>query len=207
MKREEIAELLPDATDEQVDALFKKFGQEINPAKASAKAAEDKVAELQAQVDSALAEKASLTASLDEAQKKIEAGMSAEELLAQREKEAAERERDFLLKSNAVDAKSLFVESGFFGDEEIASLVSQVVGEDLDETLEKAKSIIGVVENYGKTVEEKVKDEMLKANPKLQGGAGGSTAMTMKEFLALPYSEQLQLKQSNPQIMSELAKE
>lgn len=207
MKREELAELLPDASDEQIEALFKKFGQEINPAKADAKAAKGQVAELTAQLESERAAKAALTASLEEARKKVEAGMTAEELLEQQKAQAAEREREFLLKSHAVDAKSLFVEAGCFEGEEIEALVEQVVGEDLDETLAKARSIIDVVQRHGKSVEEKVKDDLLKGNPKPQGGEGSLKPMSMKEFLALPYKEQLQLKADNPQIMSELTKE
>lgn len=207
MKRDELRAMLPDATDEQVEDLFKRFGQEINPAKAIAKEAEDRANALSAQLEALQGEKATLTASLAEAQKKIEAGMTAEELLEQQRALAEEQEREFKLKSNAVDAKSLFVEAGCFGDEEIASLVEQVVSVDADATLSKTKAIIDVVQRYGTSVEEKVKDELLRGNPSPAGSQGGVKPMSMKEFLKLPYAEQLKLKEENPRIMSELTKE
>lgn len=206
MKREELRELLPDVSEEQLDAVFKAYGKELNPAKAATKAAEEKVADLTSQLEKVQADKATLTASLEEAQKKVEAGMTAEELLAKSQKEAKDREHDFLLKSNAVDAKSLFVEAGCFQDEEIASLVDQVVCEDVDMTLKKAQAIIDVVKRHGSDVEKNVKDEILKGNPKSKGSEG-SAVMTKKEFMALPYKEQLQLKADNPNIISELKKE
>jgi len=208
MKREDLIEVLPDADKEAIDTLFKMFGKELNPLKASEKEATKKADDFAEQLEAANAKIASLNATLDDANKKIEAGMTAEELLAKQKEDAAERELEFIRKSNALDAKSLFVEAGCFTDDEIAALVEQVVCEDLETTTNKAKAIIDVVNRRSETVKQEVTDDLLKGNPKPGGSGGGSPKpMSKSDFLKLPYKDQLQLKAENPNIMSELSKE
>lgn len=210
MKREDVVKIFPNASEEQIDDFLNQVGSELNPLKRELKETtkgRDEALEKLTQTEN---QNASYKAQVDDLEAKVKAGMTAEELLAQQQEQAAAREHEFLLKSNAVDAKSLFVEAGCFEEAEIASLVDQVVGEDLESTLTKAKSIIDVVQRHGKSVEESTKNDLLKSNPKLQGGGGDgdpTVPKTMKEFLALPFKTQLDLKSANPNIMKELSKE
>lgn len=210
MKRDDVVKIFPGATDEQIDNILNQFGTELNPLKKELKETTASRDEAQEKLTKAEADNKAFKEQVDDLSAKVQAGMTAEELLEQQRAQAAEKEREFQLKSNGVDAKALFVEAGCFEEEEIASLVEQVVGEDLDATLAKANAIIEVVQRHGKSVEENTKNELLKGNPKLKGGDGQgdpSVPKTMKEFLALPYQKQLQLKADNPEIMSQLTKE
>lgn len=210
MKREDVVKIFPGATDEQIDNILNQFGSELNPLKKELKETISSRDEAQEKLTKAEADNQAYKSQVDDLSAKVQAGMTAEELLEQQRAQAAEKEREFQLKSNGVDAKALFVAAGCFEDGEIESLVEQVVGEDLDTTLAKANAIIEVVQRHGKSVEENTKNELLKGNPKLQGGGGESdptAPKTMKEFLALPYKTQLQLKADNPEIMSKLTKE
>lgn len=207
MKREEVTELFPGATDEQVDALLNKVGAEINPLKRSLRDTTAKLDEASTALEATKASEAGLKSQLEDAAEKIRAGMTAEELLAQREREAAEREREFLLKSNGLDAKALFVEAGVFDEEDIDALVAQVVSEDAEQTTERAKRIVDTVIKQRRAVEESTRDALMKANPKPAGGDGGSAPMKRSDFLKLDYSEQLAMKQANPDILSQLVKD
>lgn len=210
MKREDVVKIFPGATDEQIDNILNQFGSELNPLKKELKETTSSRDEAQEKLTKAEADNQAYKSQVDDLSAKVQAGMTAEELLEQQRAQAEEKEREFQLKSNGVDAKALFVAAGCFEDDEIESLVEQVVGEDLDITLAKANAIIEVVQRHGKSVEENTKNELLKGNPKLQGGGGESdpaAPKTMKEFLALPYKTQLQLKADNPEIMTKLTKE
>lgn len=210
MKRDDVAKIFPGATEDQIDEILNQIGSELNPLKRDLREASKSRDEALERLTQTENQNASYKAQVDDLSAKVKAGMTAEELLAQQQEQAAAREHEFLLKSNAVDAKSLFVEAGCFEEAEIASLVEQVVGEDLETTLTKAKSIIDVVQRHGKSVEESTKNDLLKSNPKLQGGGGDgdpSTPKTKKEFMALSYADQLALKEKNPNILKELSKE
>ena len=56
---------------------------------------------------------------------------------------------------------------------------------------------------------KQTKDDLLKGNPKLNGGdkGNGNVPTTVKDFLALPYDQQLALKEANPNILSQLKKD
>ncbi|MEC4272955.1 hypothetical protein VJ923_07275 [Adlercreutzia sp. R25] len=209
MKREDVLGIFPNATDDEIDALLNRFGSELNPVKKALADAERAGEQSKTERDAALAKAAGFEQQLAEASEKIKAGMTAEELLAERQAQAEQMQREFAIKANGLDAKALFVESGFFEAAEVDELVGRVVSEDADATKAFAESIIGTVRKQREAVEKATKDELLKANPKLQGAGGGDggVSMTRKEFLSLPYDKQLQLKADNPQIMSQLKKE
>lgn len=206
MKREEVREIFPDATDEQIDAILNKNGNEINPLKTKLKTAESERDDAQAALSASQASEASYKQQLDEANATIQAGMSDEERIAAREKAAEDREREFTLKSNGLDAKSIFVAAGCFEAEEIEELVEQVTTSDAEQTKARAQRIVDTVAKQREAVEKATKDAMLKDNPNLSGGddGKGGTPATKKDFMALPYEEQLALMETNPQILSQL---
>lgn len=205
MKREEVLGIFPDATDEQVSSILNGIAKELNPLKANLSeanlgkdAASSALAEAQQQA-------AAYKAALDEANAKLADGMSAEELLAQREKEAAERERDFTLKSNALDAKAILVASGYFEDAEIASLVERIVTEDADATKAFAESIVETVRKQRESVEQTVRNDVLGSSPKLEG-AGSEKGLTKEKFDAMSYEEQSKLVAETPDLISQLTR-
>ena len=110
------------------------------------------------------------------------------------------------MKANGLDARAMFVESGYFEAEQIDDLVAQVTTLDNEQTTKAAQLFIDTIATQRKAVEESTKNQLLKNNPKPtgQGGTGDKTPTTKKEFLALDYKKQLELKAANPDILSQL---
>ena len=206
MKREEVREIFPDATDEQIDAILNKNGSEINPLRSRLKTAEGERDEAQAALSASQASEASYRQQLDEANAVIQAGMSDEERIAAREKAAEDREREFTLKSNGLDAREIFVGAGCFEAEEIDALVEQVTTSDAEQTKARAQRIVDTVAKQREAVEKATRDALLKDNPNLSGGDDGKGGVpkTKKDFMALPYDQQLSMMETNPQILSQL---
>lgn len=195
MKREEIEEMIPGITKEQIDALLDKAGGEIDALKARHKAKTDA---MQAQIDEA-------SAAIAERDGKIAESMSAEERMAAREEELAAKAAEFARKSNELDAKAIFVAGGV-PDDKLGDLLANVVSDDAGRTKALAEAIVATMGAKADAVTAQVKDELLRSNPTPPAGTGGGTGgpATMKEFLALPYSEQLAIKKGNPNILSDL---
>ena len=204
MKRDDIRAIFPEATDEDIDKLLGKHHAELNPLKSQLKDASESLATSQASLDELKALNEDYERRLGDAQAKIEAGMTAEELLAAKEAAAAQRELEFTLKSNGLDAKSIFVAAGIDA-ESVDALVAQVTVEDAEATRARAQLIVDTLAKQAKAVEDATKDAILKANPKPAGGQGGAVA-TWDDFAKLPLSEQIAMKQANPNIVSELLK-
>ena len=199
MKRDDVRKVFPEATDEQIDAILNGIGAELNPLKAQLEDATGRLGEATSSLASLKASEATLKAQLEEANGRLQQGMSAEELLAAREKAAEEREREFTLKSNGLEAKSMFVEAGFSA-EDIEAVLPLVVSEDGDATKAAAKTLIGLDANRRDAVEQSTKDALLKANPTLTG-AGSGGAVSKEEFDKLPYAEKVKLVEENPELL------
>lgn len=209
MKREDVEKFFPDATAEQVDGILNQIGSELNPLKQS-------VEELTAGRDDALArlakaegEAATYKGKAEKLAAKVESDMSAEERLEQLQKESEQQRLEFLVKSNALDARAILLDGGIPA-EQCEALVEQVVSDDLEKTRSLAQSIVDVAKAQKEAAEQATKAALLQQNPKL-GGAGDTPPpagpKTMKEFLTLPYEQQLQLKAADPDVMSKLTKE
>lgn len=199
MKRDDVRKVFPEATDEQIDAILNGIGAELNPLKAQLEDATGRLGEATSSLASLKASEATLKAQLEEANGRLQQGMSAEELLAAREKAAEEREREFTLKSNGLEAKSMFVEAGFSA-EDIEAVLPLVVSEDGDATKAAAKALIGLDAKRREAVEQSTKDALLKANPTLTG-AGSGGAVSKEEFDKLPYAEKVKLVEENPELL------
>ena len=202
MKRDDVRAIIPDADEDTVDAILNKVRDELNPLKRQLTEATDGLTSAQAELEQLKGRESDCQRQLEDAKAKIEAGMSAEELLAQKQAEADQREREFLLKSNALDARTIFVGAGVDPDS-IDALVEQVTSEDADRTAKAAQLIVDTLAKQRESVEASVKDAILKDNPKPKGGSAGAIT-TWDEFSKLPVSEQIAMKQANPDIVREL---
>jgi len=208
MKIEEVREIFPNATEDDIDAILNKVGSELNPLKRRLSEAESKLGEAEASLGDAKSSEALLKAALEEANARIEEGMTEEERIAQREKAAEAREREFLLKSNGLDAREIFVSAGCFDAESIDELVKQVVCDDAEKTRAGANLLVSMVAKQREAVEKSTRDALLKDNPKLQGDDGAdSVPKTVSDFLKLPYEQQIALKQTDHSIISRLKKD
>lgn len=206
MKREEVKELFPDASEDTITALMNKVNAEISPLKQNLKSAEQERDTAIADLATSQAKASDLEQQLTDATSKLEAGMTAEEKLAALEKQAKDREIEFTMKSNRLDAQAIFVEAGCFDADEVTELVNQVTSEDAEKTKANAQKIVETVQKQRAAVEQATKDALLKGNPKPAGGggAGDGVPTTIKDFLELPESEQLALKEANPGLLSQL---
>ena len=198
MKREDVLSIFPEATPEQIEQIMKEFGKEVNPLKSQ-------VAEITGKLDQSMTESSALQNKLDEALAKVQQGMTAEELLAQREAEMEATRRDFVLKSNALDARSIFVSSGYFDDDEIDALVSRVTSDDVEATKAFAQTLVDTVSKQRDTASQATKDDLLKANPSLAGGGSAGT-LTKESFDKMTYAEQQKLLAENPGLLADFSK-
>ena len=203
MKREDVRKVFPDATEEQIDSILNGIGSELNPLKKALEEKSSKLDEAQAALSGSQASEAALKARLEEAEGRIQQGMSAEEILEAREKAAAEREREFTLKANGLDAKALFVEAGFSA-EDIEALLPRVVSEDKDSTLAAAKALVDIDGRRRKSAEDALRDELMKGNPK-PNGSSGDGKLTRAEFDAMSFSEQMKAMSENPGLLKSLS--
>lgn len=198
MKREEIEEIVPGITKEQIDEILNRAGSDIEAVKSRAKAKED---DLKGKLEAA---NEAITNYEVEAKK----NMTAEQQLEAREKELAEQASAFARKSNELDAKAIFAEAGVPADQ-MGALLENVVSDDAERTKALAESIVSAMTAKANAVDAAVRDELLKSNPAPDGGAGGGTGAptTVKEFLALPVEQQFALKQADPSLISKLKKD
>lgn len=204
MKREDVTGIFPNATDEEIDSILNKVGEELNPLKKQF-ADEQKARETaEGDLEKVRVSEAGLKAELEKVNEKLEADMTAEERIAAREKAAEEREAEFTLRTNQLEAKAIFVEAGCFDADEIDDLVAQVSNGDLDVTKANAKRIVDTVNKQREAVEKATKNELLKGNPKIDDLGGGEATMKKSEFKALPIEKQIEMKQANPDIISQL---
>lgn len=204
MKREDIVEIFPEATKEQIDSILNKAGSELT-------ALNERLTEANAKFNDAsksLAEKTEsvnrLEAENKELKEKVEAGMTAEQLLEAREKDAAEKEREFAIKSNTLDARSIFQEAGL-STEEVEELVQQVVSEDADKTKALATQIAEFTKAQREAAVQATKDDLMKNNPSLQGAGSEGAVTTKEQFGKLTFTEQAKLLEENPSLLSSLS--
>ena len=204
MKREDVKALFPEATDEQISSFLNKVGEELNPLKKDLKSAQDEREAAREALADAQAQGLTLTEQLQTLQTQLNDKMTDEERLAAREKAAEEKEREFLLKSNQLDAKEIFVASGFFDADTIEKLVGQVAGESSELSKQRANDLVEAFKVQREAVEKATKDKLLKENPGLGGNEGGDVPKTRADFFKLSLEQQIALKEANPNILKEL---
>lgn len=203
MKREDVKNIFPDATDEQVDAILNSYHADTNNAKKELKTSEVTLGTLKEQLSSTNSELAKYKQIADELQTKVEKSMSAEELLAQREQEAAQKEKEYAIRVNTLDARDIFQKAGLSADD-CSDLISQVVSADADKTKALAQQIADLTVKQRELVEKKTKDDMVKSNPRPEGAGNTNTSVSKADFLKLSTSEQMKMMDDNPNILNEL---
>ena len=202
MKRDEIAAIFPGATEEQISTLLNGIGAELNPLKKTVTDLTGQLTAANGELKASRDSEGALQAKVAELTSQVQSGMSAEELLKQREEAAAAKEREFTLKSNSLEAKSLFVGAGF-STEDIEQLLPRVVSEDAEATKTAAQALVDLDKRRRDEVAQSTKAALLKQNPGLNGGTGEGQ-ITAESFNKMTFSEQMKLVQENPGLLKQL---
>lgn len=197
MKREDVTKAIPDATKEQVDAILNAAGADLTKVNENLRATTEKLDAATAQIKNLEAAAAASAGEMEALRKQAEANMTAEQLLQQREEAAAKREREFMRKSNELDARGIFQKAGIVDCED---LLKGVVSEDADATKALASQIASTVKAQRDAAVQAKQDELLKSNPGL-AGTGKPTSVTKDAFVKMTFAEQAKVLEENPGLL------
>ena len=190
MKRDWLKQQLGEAaTDELVDAIMAANGKDVNAANARSEALRGQLDEANAKVGE-LTEQA--TGKLSEAER------------WQRELEAAnKRAAKAVRELNETSAVAVFAKAGL-AEEDYAPFLGSIVTDDRAKTVASAQAIADMVSAKVTAAREQAGKDALAGMKAPEPGDGAGAVSTVKDFLALPYEQQLALKQSNPGIIQQL---
>lgn len=203
MKREEVKNIFPEATDEQIDSILNASHAEANSAKRTLKDNEATLESLKEQLSAVTTQLSGYKKENEDLHEKVKNSMTAEELLAEKERQAEEREREYRVKMNTLEAKEIFQKAGLSLDD-YSELVTSVVTDDESRTKALAEQIANLTVKQREIVEKETADRMVKGNPSPTGAGNGDTVTTKADFLKLTTKQQLEIMDSNPKILSEL---
>lgn len=186
-------------TDEAIDEILKTRGNEINKA-------EEQRNQMKKALDEAMAKAGKvdeLSKKLDELEKK---NMTAEELQAQRIKEAEEAKRNYTILSNKTEAKDVLIKAGMVAGDTLDRIINKISSEDLTSTLEAANLVAQMYNTTKTETEQRVKSELLANNPKpnptnLPENDG---KVTKEQFNAMSYDEMMKFASEHPEEFSKM---
>lgn len=186
-------------TDEAIDEILKTRGNEINKAE-----------EQRNQMKKALDEAMTKAGKVDELSKKLDElekkNMTAEELQAQRIKEAEEAKRNYTILSNKTEAKDVLIKAGMVSGDTLDRIINKISSEDLTSTLEAANLVAQMYNTTKAETEQRVKSELLANNPKpnptnLPENDG---KITKEQFNAMSYDEMMKFASEHPEEFSKM---
>ena len=186
-------------TDEAIDEILKTRGNEIN-----------KVEEQKNQMKKALDEAMAKAGKVDELSKKLDElekkNMTAEELQAQRIKEAEEAKRNYTILSNKTEAKDVLIKAGMVAGDTLDKIINKISSEDLTSTLEAANLVAQMYNTTKAETEQRVKSELLANNPKpnptnLPENDG---KVTKEQFEKMSYDEMMKFASEHPEEFSKM---
>ena len=130
------------------------------------------------------------------------AQMSEADQAAERNKELAEKARQYDIKMNSVDAEKIFVGAGL-GQNEYQDLLESFVSEDASKTTAVAHGIVNLLQAQTKAAAKAEREHVLNAQPAPPAGGGGSPEITKEQFDAMGYSELLKLHNEQPELFKQ----
>ena len=143
--------------------------------------------------------------SVDDLTSKIKAleaqNMTAEELQAQKIKEAENAQRKYEKLSNKIEAQKILLSGGPTSGDTMEKILDKICSENQEATLEAANIIVEMVKSTRENTEKKVKEELLKNNPKPDATnmQVGDDVMTKEKFDNLSYEEMAAYAQKDPE--------
>lgn len=196
MKREEIKALFGEnITQEQLDAIMKMNGEDINHAKAP-------IADLEAKLADANSRLATATSQIDEFNKQAAANMTQEEQLNALRESVLQSQRDLVLKSNRLDARAKLKEIGI-DDASIESQLNLIVVEDAEQTQANTKALVDLIQAQRDATKAATEQSLLGQSLPPAGNTGNN-GMTKEAFDKLSYAEASAYLQENPDFLSSI---
>lgn len=183
--------------DEAIDKILETRGNEINKAE-----------EQKNQMKRALEEAMTKAGKVDELSKKIDElekkNMTAEELQAQRIKEAEEAKRNYTILSNKTEAKDVLMKAGMTAGDTLDRIINKISSEDLAGTLEAANLVVQMYNATKVETEQKVKSELLASNPKPNATnvPENDGKVTKEQFNTMSYDEMMKFATEHPEEFS-----
>lgn len=187
MTREELKEIMPDITDEQITAFLNKHHEELNAS------ADEKLKNAKAAL--ADATKARKTAEKELKELK-ESHLSDDEKLQKALEEAEASKADYAKKLNRLEVEKLFVDAGITS-EYYEPIIDSVVTDDAEASKKLAGSFVDVMKSQKEATEKALREELsIAPNPHAarrkddDGGDGGKPALTAAEQVAQKLAQQ-----------------
>lgn len=186
MTREQVKNIFPDATDEQIDAILNANGADISKAKKGIEKLQEEIERLKP-----------FEAELEQLKN---ASLTEQEKLQKQLEKAAEAEKNFRKLTNRVTAEKIFVSAGLT-EADYSELLESIVSDDAELTTKTANSFVNLLKAQKEATEKAIKEELMRNNPKPPAGtAGGTGEITKEQFDAMNYSERLKLFNEQPEI-------
>lgn len=181
-----------DASDDLLNDILKAHSQSVSQDKG-------RIDRLTADLDGYRAKEA-------EWEQQRQASLTDQERLQEALDAANRAQADFARKSARLDAEQVLVGAGLT-QEQYAPLLDSMVSEDSERSVANANALVALVQARAKAASDAAVAKVLGGTPQPKPGDEGGTAAptTIKEFLALPYEEQLSLKNADPSILSKLS--
>ena len=186
MTREELKEIMPDITDEQITAFLNKHHEELNAS------ADEKLKNAKAAL--ADATKARKTAEKELKELK-ESHLSDDEKLQKALEEAEASKADYAKKLNRLEVEKLFVDAGITS-EYYGPIIDSVVTDDAEASKKLAGSFVDVMKSQKEATEKALREELsIAPKPHAAGGneggnEGGKPALTAAEQVAQKLAQQ-----------------
>lgn len=186
MTREELKEIMPDITDEQITAFLNKHHEELNAS------ADEKLKNAKAAL--ADATKARKTAEKELKELK-ESHLSDDEKLQKALEEAEASKADYAKKLNRLEVEKLFVDAGITS-EYYGPIIDNVVTDDAEASKKLAGSFVDVMKSQKEATEKALREELsIAPKPHAAGGnkggdEGGKPALTAAEQVAQKLAQQ-----------------
>lgn len=191
MNRDWLKKQLGDGvSDDVIDAIMGKNGEDINKEKSTLSALRAQYDEVKAKADELEANASASLSNEEKWQKQLDAANKA----------AAKARREL----NEMAAAAVFATAGV-SEEEYAPFLGSIVTDDRDKTVASAKAISDLISaKVSEATEKAGKDALAGMGGPKAGSTPSGPVTTRKQFMELSYDQQRELKASNPDILSQL---
>lgn len=130
--------------------------------------------------------------------------MTQEERLAKQEQLAKQREVEFAIKTNKLEAEKTLNKAGL-KEEDYKELIDGLISEDAETTAKRIEGISKLLQNQKELVTNSTKEELLKSTPRPdETNVNNSDVLTKEQFKKMSGWERAELYKSNKDLFDKL---